>query len=396
MTTNDGSVRGTTKIVDRGPAVARWNLVLLAEGYREAELDQFAGHAESFAATLLATPPFDEMEAAINVYRVDVASTQSGADDPDTDDCSGSADAPDTYFDATFCTDGLERLLTVDTGTVIEVADEAVPEWHVAMVIVNSPKYGGSGVAGVPVFSLDSDADQIGLHELGHAAFALADEYPSRLGCDVPEPDREEYEGAEPVEPNVTAESDRDRIKWRDRIEPGTPVPTTENADCTECDSQPNPVAADTVGAFEGARYFRCGLYRPQFNCLMNELGEPFCAVCRERIRTVLAPHLRDLVATAVGKVELLRVHRELGFGPPDNHIPVHVVTRLDAAPDTFFGFPLRGGGERPVHGGWLDALRDAFRTGSRVRIEYGFTGKSNELVHNVELLTARSGGTGE
>ena len=44
------------------------------------------------------------------------------------------------------------------------------------------------------------------------------------------------------------------------------------------------PVAADTVGTFEGARYYRCRMYRPQFDCMMRNLSA-FCAVCPRRIR---------------------------------------------------------------------------------------------------------------
>jgi len=318
MTTNDGEVSGTTKILDHGPAAARWNLVLLAEGYQQTELDQFAQDAEDFVETLLSTLPFDELREAINVYRIDVASTDSGADDPDTADCNGTGATPDTYFDATFCTGGLERLLTVNTGTVIGVADEAVPEWHVAMVIVNSSKYGGSGASGVPVFSLHPQANQVALHELGHSGFGLADEYPSRRGCGVSEPGHQEYQGPEPAEPNVTAEDDRDRIKWRGLILQATPVPTTENEDCTQCDTQSNPIADGTVGAFEGARYFRCGLYRPQFDCLMDELGEPFCAVCQQRIRETLSHFTTRREPMNYTVISRVRAH----FGDDPDELP--------------------------------------------------------------------------
>ena len=65
-------------------------------------------------------------------------------------------------------------------------------------------------------------------------------------------------------------------------------MPTTTNANCAICDPQPNPVAAATVGAFEGADTWHCGAFRPQFNCYMRALGQPFCAVCQRRIRAVV------------------------------------------------------------------------------------------------------------
>ena len=82
MGTADGRVVGTTRIVDSGDPAERWNLVILAEGYREEELPDFGTHARSFVDMLAATPPFDELRRGINVYRVDVASTDSGAPSP--------------------------------------------------------------------------------------------------------------------------------------------------------------------------------------------------------------------------------------------------------------------------------------------------------------------------
>ncbi len=47
MSASDGTVIGITKIFDSGPPSARWNLVMVAEGYRAADLAQFASDAEA-------------------------------------------------------------------------------------------------------------------------------------------------------------------------------------------------------------------------------------------------------------------------------------------------------------------------------------------------------------
>ena len=52
MGSADGQVVGVTKILDNGPDAARYNLVLVAEGYRVAELSQFAADAQAFVAVL--------------------------------------------------------------------------------------------------------------------------------------------------------------------------------------------------------------------------------------------------------------------------------------------------------------------------------------------------------
>ena len=288
MSTADGTVLGTAKIVDNGPAGQRWNLLILSEGYRGAEITQFATDARQFAATLFGTAPFSRLQAAINVYRVDVTSTESGAADPTA--CGGTGASPRTYFDASFCNNGIRRLLEVNDMTVLRVAGAQVPQWHMALVIVNSAVYGGSGGA-VATFSKAPGAMEIALHEMGHTAFGFADEYEFYAGCGL-DVGHDHHPGTEPGQPNVTVNSNRATIKWASLILPATPVPTTRNANCSVCDPQPNPLPNGTVGAFEGADYYHCGCYRPEFNCRMRALNYPFCAVCQQIIVQKLTPFL--------------------------------------------------------------------------------------------------------
>jgi hypothetical protein len=284
----DGRVIGTTRIVDHGDDSERWNLVIVSEGYREDELPQFAMDAQSFVDGFAAAPPFDRLMSAINVHRVDVASTDSGADNPAA--CGGDGATPATFFDASFCNNNLQRLLVVDNLAVFNVVNAEVPGWQMILVIVNSMIYGGSG-GQVAVFSLAEGANEIALHEMGHTAFGLADEYESFAGCGR-ETDHDHHPAGDLAYPNVTVERDRAKIKWRDLIDAGTPVPTTSNPDCSQCDPQASPVAAGMVGAFEGAHYFHCGAYRPAFDCRMRALGQPFCLVCQQRILETISPFL--------------------------------------------------------------------------------------------------------
>ena len=290
MTTADGTVLGATKIVDHG--AGRWNLVLIAEGYQRAELAQFANDAQNFVDALFATAPLDELRCAINVYRIDVASTDSGADDPTA--CGGTGATPATYFDASFCNGGIRRLLLVNAATAQSVATAQVPDWHQILVIVNSSIWGGAGGT-IATTSTAPGWEAVAIHELGHSTFGLADEYEYWAGCGI-DTTQDTYTGPEPAEPNVTTDTDRATLKWGDLVLATTPLPTTSHADCTQCDPQPNPLLAGTVGAFEGARYYHCGLYRPEFNCMMRNLSG-FCAVCRRRIRETLKPYLPKCLA---------------------------------------------------------------------------------------------------
>ena len=295
MTATDGSIVGTTRIVDNGSPACRFNLVLVAEGYRQAELGQFATDAQRFVDVLFATPPFDALQTAFNVYRVDVSSTDSGADDPTA--CGGTGATPATFFDASFCNSGIQRLLLVDATSVVTVVGAQVPQWHQIIVIVNSATWGGAGGT-IATTSTATGWENVAIHELGHSAFGLADEYEYWSGCGV-DTTQNNHPAVEPTEPNVTIDSNRATIKWGDLVLAATPLPTTSNANCAVCDPQPNPLPAGTVGAFEGAHYYHCDAFRPEFDCMMRNLTA-FCAVCRRRIRQTLEPFIPPSCAAPV------------------------------------------------------------------------------------------------
>jgi hypothetical protein len=174
-----------------------------------------------------------------------------------------------------------------------------VPEWHQAIVIVNTSVYGGAG-GQIGTTSVSGTWQRIAIHELGHAAFGLADEYEYWAGCGL-DAGHDNYAGGEPGQPNVTINNDRTTIKWADLIQPVTPMPTTSNANCAVCDPQPNPQPAGTVGAFEGGKYYHCGVYRPEYNCIMRQLAADFCAVCQRAIRETLEPFMAGTTEDELG-----------------------------------------------------------------------------------------------
>ncbi len=293
MGTTDGAVLSTTKIVDHGPDAARWNLVILAEGFRQAEMDKFHTAAEAFVTKLHATHPFRQMWCAINVHRVDIRSDQSGADEPATcaDGEAGAGTTKRTYFDSSFCRSGTSRLLHGDEGLAVATSQAAVPQVAATAVIVNSTRYGGAG-GSAAWFSLAAAADEIGVHELGHSAFKLADEY----GDNTPT-----WVGGEPPAPNLTTIKDRATTKWATKIAAATNVPTQENPGCAVMNPLASPVPAGTVGLFAGGRRAFCGVYHPTHLCRMRILGNEFCVVCAEAIIARLKPHMPKFSGPVTG-----------------------------------------------------------------------------------------------
>ncbi|MEV6183846.1 M64 family metallopeptidase, partial [Streptomyces sp. NPDC052015] len=82
MTTSDGTVQGHTQIFGSAPRNRAFTVVLLGDGFTAAQQTDFNNACAAFVTALRATPPYDELSPAINVWRVNVASTDSGADDP--------------------------------------------------------------------------------------------------------------------------------------------------------------------------------------------------------------------------------------------------------------------------------------------------------------------------
>lgn len=291
MSASDGSVTGLTKIFDSGSPADKWNLVLVAEGYTAADQATFQTRAQELADHILAEPPFNEgtIACALNIYRLDVVSNEAGADSPNCADGTGTGTTVATYFDATFCSDGaIRRLCSGDSTLVIDTVEALLPQWHQIIVIVNDAERAGAG-GQVAWTTTGGDWLDVALHEMGHAAFGLADEYDCYT-CAAGETGRDNYTGGEPTEPNVSTEDDPTAVKWSALVTAAGTTATMPNPNCAQQNTGPSPVPAGTVGTFEGAQYFHCGLFRPEYACMMRATGDPFCAVCRQTIRDTYAP----------------------------------------------------------------------------------------------------------
>lgn len=280
MTMADGSVLGRTQIFGTAPINRAFNVVILADGFTASQQNAFDRACTAFVAAFFKTAPFDAAKRAINIFRINVASTDSGADDPKQ--AGGTGATARTYFDARFGENNIRRLLVCNNSTALQVAAKQVPEFTVVLVTVNSRVYGGSG-GPVATFSLADGASEIALHETGHTAFGLGDEYayydPNNDGNK-----RDRHPPIEPAQPNVTINTNRSTLKWKNLVLAATPLPTMKNPDCSKVDNRPSQAPPGTVGLFEGADYFHCNAYRPEYDCKMRTLGMPFCNVCRQVI----------------------------------------------------------------------------------------------------------------
>ncbi len=273
MTAADGVVLGITKVVDHGPVDRRFNLVFLSEGYQAPQLSDFVNLVTGVVVSLRLKLPFRELWPAMNVFRIDVASTDSGVDVPAT------ATVRNTFFDGRL--PGAARVIRCDEAAVHTLCRAQISQYHYPVVIAQVAGDFASAPNGVSIVGSGnpSIADVV-IHELGHSAFGLADEY------DADTTDTAHFSGPPPAEPNVAKITDLAKVPWHNLVTPG--LTRVRNPDCSKPSVNGAASPPDQIGLFEGARHAHCDLYRPAGDCKMRHIATQFCTVCIEQARATL------------------------------------------------------------------------------------------------------------
>jgi hypothetical protein len=308
------TARGTVRtLFENGPVESKVDLLILGDGYTAAEMPKFRADADRLVAALFATTPFKEKKKDFNVRAIETPSEDSGVDRP------SDGVHKRTVLGTTYDIFGSERYaLTYDNRAFRDVAAQAPYEF--VEILLNGDKYGGGGIFNLygTCATGSGSSPYVFVHEFGHHFAALADEYyTSDVAYDTT--------GVivEPWEPNVTAYLDPQALKWKDLVDPATPLPTpwgkeeyeayskkiqerrkalrARHAPESEMDalfkeeltwSKPflaGPPHGGKVGLFEGASYRAKGLYRSSSDCIMfTRNPDRFCPVCSRAIERVI------------------------------------------------------------------------------------------------------------
>lgn len=268
MSASQPDVASVVPIVDNGSFVERFGIVVLAEGFVAGELDIFRAAVDDLVDCLHQTEPFASNWSCLSLTRIEAVSRSSGL----VQDGRSQGNVFATRAGRA------PRTLELDWDRVESLTSLHAPEWDGALVLANDASERGCTYQRVAVTTLQADWLTVAIHELGHAGFALGDEY-------VYEGGGHRYPGLEPGERNLTRLIDPGRLKWAHLVAATTPIPTQANPDCTRPNFRPSTVPAGTVGTFEGARGYCCGIHRPEYDCLMRTLAcDRFCAVCADTI----------------------------------------------------------------------------------------------------------------
>ncbi|MCA8970110.1 MAG: hypothetical protein KDC95_10015 [Planctomycetes bacterium] len=231
-----------------GPVNNRYDIVCLGDAYRASDEAQFVADVDAWVAHLFTVEPYKTYKRYFNVHSVFRDSVENLADKPGP--CTNPPVARNTVYDTAYCTGGLDRCLYINNPTLASQDAALAPDVEGRVVVmVNDPKYGGCASTFAVAYN-GSLSNEVQTHEFGHSFGGLADEYDTGQSGT--------YSGPEPQAANITADSNCPKWSlWK---------------------------GFNGIGCFQGAGYYKTGLYRAKADCLMRSNGQPLCEVCREEL----------------------------------------------------------------------------------------------------------------
>src|ERR1041385_7539925 len=127
-------------IINNGSAANRVDIAILGDGYTSGEMQKYRDDVQSLMTRFFNEDPFSEYRNLFNVHRIDVISSESGADHPER------SVFVNTALDAAYNCAGIQRLICVNVGTVNTIMGNSVTpaQRDIVFVIVNDSEYGGS------------------------------------------------------------------------------------------------------------------------------------------------------------------------------------------------------------------------------------------------------------
>ncbi|MBO4916561.1 MAG: peptidase M64 [Bacteroidales bacterium] len=289
------------------------DVVILAEGYTEAERDIFFADAEAAAESLFNHEPYASLSDRFNILAVAAASADSGVSVP------REGLWKDTAIGSHFDTFYSNRYLTTLRLKQLHDALAEFPYEHI-IILANTDTYGGGGIYNSYTLTTAHHAQfkPVVVHEFGHSFAGLADEYfYDDQYVEMYYPD------TEPWEPNITTLADF-ASKWQDLLPAGTVLPNGEvvadlpdgrgarsilsrilsrrdarssagAGSARSRQARARRLSIEGVGLYEGAGYQSKGVWRGAEDCRMRtNSASAFCPVCQQAIADLIDFYTAD------------------------------------------------------------------------------------------------------
>lgn len=306
-------------VFEHGDPAVKVDLLVVSDCYSGAQRAKFERDARRMIDVMFETEPYKRRRADFNVRLLYTPAEQDGLSNP------RKAEWRVSRYGLAFNSFDVDRYVLALNDRALREACAQAP-YDALILLCNERKYGGGGIYNLyATVTADTEpAAYVFLHEFGHSFAGLADEYYTSAVVyeDLTPP------GCEPWEPNVTALLDPARLKWRDLVASGTPLPTPwdqaayDEADLAYQARRKALIDAKTgeeesealmrevkvtseaflraqryygqVGAFEGGAYMAKGLYRPEIDCIMFTRNPTwFCKVCERALDRAIDSYAR-------------------------------------------------------------------------------------------------------
>ncbi|MGN0233076.1 MAG: M64 family metallopeptidase [Bacteroidaceae bacterium] len=251
-----------------GDSRGKIDIVFVAEGYQQAEMNVFRHDCQETIDALLSHEPFLSMADRFNFIAVYAPSEDSGVSIPH--DGLWKRTATSSHFDTFYS----ERYLTTLHLKQLHDLLSGIPYEHI-VILANTDNYGGGGIFNSYMLSAahHPTCKPVAVHEFGHSFAGLGDEYYYDDQYDTLYP-----ADTEPWEPNLTTLVDFSS-KWKDMMPHRASIPTQPSGKNLYSE----------VGVYEGGGYQSKGVYRPSQECRMKINESPvFCPVCRRAIARMI------------------------------------------------------------------------------------------------------------
>lgn len=277
-------------VLDNRGGGTKKNIAVIAEGYTESNMHEFRNFVQNeIVGGAFAQDLFAEIRSAFNMVRIELVSLDSGVSQRRYDEKGTPSDSSDDTIDSeTYKNTRLGYIFSgswahcwmepsTDTNArTVRALSRFMPNWDFVIVVMNESGFGGCRRGTTLAVTQGVDWATVG-HELGHSLGDLADEY-SKEG--------RTFSGTTYARVNCSVTADRSTLKWVDKVDASTPLPTTTSNVPSGWDENQD------VGAFEGCGTYRNGLFRPVIECRMNQNRPPFCPICAEQLRFIYSPFI--------------------------------------------------------------------------------------------------------
>lgn len=261
VSTQPAQAQTVRTLLRSGPNTQKFNLVVIGDGFTAGQQAAY----NAFVDALVIQGVFDEIASgvfretmnAFNIFRVNANSAATGVT---TVNAAGVVtNAVNTFLG--YRVSGNWNRCWYEPGpnsnaTITNTLNGLVAGWDFAFIVLNTTAVGSGCRRGNKLTVDMASAWTVAAHEMGHLVGNLGDEY---TGANT-------YTGGEPGNVNLTINTNRNTLKWRQFVSPTTAVPT--NAGTFTGD--PVDDAGLFVGATIGGTRFCCGIFRPTVSDRMN------------------------------------------------------------------------------------------------------------------------------